>query len=64
MRPRSCAVTSRQAAKARRAAWTALSTSAAPASGHFAMTSSRAGSITSNVFFDCASTHSPSISMR
>jgi hypothetical protein len=41
-----------------------LSTSAAAASGHFAMTSSVAGFITSNVLFDCASTHSPSINMR
>ena len=65
MRPRSWAVTSRQpSSNARRAALTALSTSAALASGTRAMTSPVAGFMTSNVRPDAAATHSPSISMR
>ncbi len=66
MRPRSWAVTSRQPpSKARRAAWTAWSTSAAPASGTFAMTSSGGGvHDVEGLAATAPSTHSPSISIR
>ena len=52
------------ASNARRAALTAMSTSAASASATIVSFSSVEGSIVSKVLFDMASTHSPSISSR